>query len=74
MIEKKNKIERKDPKTRLTFAYSFEDSMSQELTESNEHDGFYDEERNKQFEENERQKETLNDEAERERKKQKTLR
>ncbi|XP_028026284.1 glutamic acid-rich protein-like [Bombyx mandarina] len=60
MIEKKNKIERKDPKTRLTFAYSFEDSMSQELTERNEHDGFYDEERNKQ----EREEETENVEVE----------
>ncbi|CAG5043375.1 unnamed protein product [Parnassius apollo] len=40
--------------------------MSQGLTESNENCVFYDEERNKQFEENERQKETLNDEAERE--------
>ncbi|CAB3222388.1 unnamed protein product [Arctia plantaginis] len=65
-IKKKNEIERKDPKTKLTFTYSFEDSMSQGLTESNENYGFYDEERNKQFEENERQKETLNDEAERE--------
>ncbi|CAG4977443.1 unnamed protein product [Parnassius apollo] len=65
-IKKKNEIERKDPKTKLTFTYSFEDSMSQGLTESNENCVFYDEERNKQFEENERQKETLNDEAERE--------
>ncbi|XP_062525215.1 piggyBac transposable element-derived protein 4-like [Bombyx mori] len=65
MIEKKNKIERKDPKTRLTFAYSFEDSMSQELTESNEHDGFYDEERNKQrCRRREREEETRNAEEE----------
>ncbi|CAB3255308.1 unnamed protein product [Arctia plantaginis] len=28
-IKKKNEIERKDPKTKLTFTYSFEDSMSQ---------------------------------------------
>lgn len=43
--ENENKKERENPKTELTFAYSFEDSMSQELTESNGNDGIHDEER-----------------------------
>lgn len=62
VIERKNKIGKKDPNTKLIFTHTFEDSM---LQESNENDGFYDEERNTQFEKNVRQKETLNDESER---------
>lgn len=70
VVENKNKTKRVNPNTKFTFTYSFDDSMPQELTESNANDCIHykerDGEKNEQLKENERPKETHNEEAERE--------